>query len=108
MNEKTKEAVENCIERWQGIYDGKIKIEDTKCALCKIYEYQGCISNYNHKCPIFEITGKPDCDATPFYKIRSLESKTPHMYNYEKKTALTEHKTLSKQMLDILKSIPTE
>ena len=108
MNEKTKEAVENCVARWQGIYDGSVKIAGTKCALCKIYDYDYCMSNDNEECPVSEITGCPNCDETPFYRIRTLESNIPCIRMPEKKIAITEFKTLTKKMLDILKSIPTE
>ena len=62
MNERTKAALEESIEKWRQIERGEMWDEGShNCALCCEF-FQNCC----YECPVREHTGKANCDGTPF------------------------------------------
>lgn len=113
MDEKTREALEGSISKWQAIVDGTGVDDGTaNCPLCQMFyeevdEEDGDWEDIHcHGCPVREKTGKPDCDGTPFYEWRAT---VPYTQNYPYRAITEEQKSAAKEELEFLKSLrPTE
>lgn len=79
MTKKTKlqldrELFEKVLQRWYYIKDNPTiyTVQGTNCAFCEQYAYKREIrlaGNVCKGCPITEMTGEPDCTATPYYDV---------------------------------------
>ena len=106
---KTKKAIKSVIKRWTGIQNGSVNLFKTNCDLCLVFNSQEfpCRDSEGNKCPILEKTGCRGCINTPYKKIWNLLDFSEEFGkpNTEDKK---EFKTLTTEMLDLLKSIPIE
>lgn len=66
MNKTT--AIKASIKKWDLIAQGVHSQNEGTCALCDLYQMPTC-----RLCPIFEKTGKTQCQGTP-YKDTNLDS----------------------------------
>ena len=100
-----EQAIQLSIEKWEDIVNGEgIDEGGFNCALCKQYFFF-CVADDASKCPIYELTGKVNCDGTPYEKWlnhqRKLHPEAIHIKRVECNTC----KRLAKKELEFLRSL---
>lgn len=77
MNFETKRALNQSIEKWDGLAKTKAKnvyevpLGPQECPLCDMFWHLGC-----EGCPIAEKTGDSGCLGTPYYEAIVAENMT--------------------------------
>ena len=109
MDEKTHEALEGSIKKWEAIVDGTGADQGAdNCPLCAMF-IEECdpeddsIDNYGcHGCPVKEKTGQQECAGSPFYEWRDS---IPHDQKFPFFAITEPQKAAAKKELEFLKSL---
>ena len=75
MDERTYNALQGSIKKWEAIRDGHCDDEGTaSCPLCqKFFDRTNCTD-----CPVKGKTGKPCCYGTPYWDYREFQEEYEH------------------------------
>lgn len=84
MNKVTQKALRLSIAHWERMRDGTmIKYETTEgrhCALCLEFVLGHPTKSRCSGCPVAEVTGKQDCQGSPWWNAAGCEYDDPKRY----------------------------
>ncbi|MBW2968539.1 hypothetical protein KY314_00265 [Candidatus Woesearchaeota archaeon] len=101
MNTKTLKALKGSIKKWEDIRDGK-GVDDgvENCPLCQLFWWKGCDG-----CPIYEKTGKKQCNDTPYIEWIKHQGEKHLQYSSPYKNRCPTCKKIAQKEVDFLKGL---